>query len=337
VLDSTDKIEVVQAPEAAPDNPDDAGGESAQPAIVLSPSAVGTLLECPRRYFLSRRAAAERPGSQSLVLGTLMHSLLEQAQLERMSALPPPAGQPGFFADLELRAVGELRRRWGELEYPVRWQSAAKLSQAEAMLRRYFAWEQRSAAAGVEIEAVERPFELTLELFGVVVALPGKIDRVEIAGGKRRVVDFKTGQPLLQAEVAASDQLGIYQLALARDTGPTAVAGAGMVFLGKQNKEGLPVEYGQAGLAVLPKRFVLPPAVLLADPPPELRRELRARAEGAEEEPQIAGPFNWVELRAMLAAVVVAQGSYPAVENAKCGRCPFRDSCPIRDEGEQLC
>ncbi|MDR1790273.1 MAG: ATP-dependent helicase [Propionibacteriaceae bacterium] len=291
---------VREFPEApAPRAPED----SAPARFQLSPSALSQLIECPRRYYLARQAHAEAPLGPAAAFGTLVHAVIEQGE---QAVLAAGSLAPGLVVKLREELPAKLRAGWAELEYPARWLSVAGLQRAEAMLGRYLALEQARAAAGVELVAVEQEFEFQVPVSAVELVVKGKIDRLERTEAGLRVVDFKTGAPLSQGEVRYSDQLGVYQMGMGHAAvGEATAAGASMVFLKQGTAKGLATEYAQPPLT-------------------------------AEFDTGITGE-QWLAERLEAAAMILAEGSYPASTNAHCTTCPFASSCPSQEAGRQLC
>ncbi|PFG16884.1 superfamily I DNA/RNA helicase [Propionicimonas paludicola] len=193
----------------------------AAPAVVrLSPSQVGSVLTCARRYFLSRQARADQDPGLPAALGSLVHRLVQQSV------------EHGWGPD---EFAAELDQLWHRLPIEAAWFSATERAEIEAALGRFLAW--RSARAS-ELVGVELPFTLSLELPEATVVLDGQVDWLELAPTGARVVDFKTARRApTKAAVAELEQLGIYQLAINAggfgDRLPAGVAsvGASAVYL----------------------------------------------------------------------------------------------------------
>lgn len=269
-----------------------------QPAtrpIRLRPSQVGAILTCPRRYFLADRARAESGAGEAAQLGSLVHALVQQAVTEGSS--------------LE-ELIERLDQEWHRLPPQAPWRATAEREAVIAALGRFFAWWQarRATFLGVEI-----PFRTELECDGLPIELVGQIDWLERTDAGLSVVDFKTSRrPPTRADVAAMDQLGIYQLAISNgglaEFG-TTVDGAAAVYLRIADRDGArPKEFSQPALSTVP--------------------HLDAEAE--------EGYPTWVHHRVATAAAVVVDGSYPALAGPACRSCAFRRSCPTQDQGQQV-
>jgi superfamily I DNA/RNA helicase len=271
----------------------------------LSGSALESLLTCPRRWFLERRARAGRPATPASRFGTLVHELVA-----RLAA-----------GDLDRAgASAVLAERWDEVGYTAPWQARAQLAAAEAALDRYTVW---AAGAGAP-DGLEIDFDVTVTAGRHPVRLTGRFDRIDAADGEGRawrVVDFKTGQQTpTRAAAAANLQMGVYQAALAAARPGDRVAGASLVYLRAGGDA--PKVLAQPGLDGAP---YLPDEPYYAG----LSEAGRARLG-----PQADYP-NWVEHALAAAALVLEEGSFPAVGSGGCRHCPVRAGCPAQAVDEE--
>ena len=270
-------------------------------SIRLSPSQVGEILTCPRRYFLNRSARAGGPPVVSASLGSVIHLVVQHANRSG-----PDVGEVGGYLDAA----------WQHLRFEAGWLSAVERAEAEVCVERFLAWREQRPN---ELVGTEGPFEMTVHAEQHEVTVAGTVDRLErTPQGRLQVVDFKTGRVApTRAEVAGMEQLGIYQLAV--EAGALAVdgshgaggsAGAAAVFLRKPGaRDDLPREFSQDPLSVRPH---------LSEDPAEM-----------------AFP-TWVHHRISQAAAVVADGQYHAAPGPQCRRCAFADSCPASGRGGQV-
>jgi len=267
--------------------------------VRLSPSQVGSVLTCPRRYFLAREARGEGEPGLAASLGSLVHLLVQQAVTE------------GWGIDA-LRS--QLDQSWHRLRFEAAWLSATERVEVELGLARFLAWRQIRDAALVGVEV---PFELSLPVDGFTVVLDGKVDWLERTDAGLRVIDFKTSRSApTKAAVAGLEQLGVYQLAVSAG-GFDAVApgvhypdGAAAVYLRLPGRpEDLPRQFDQESLERVPHLGV-----------------------DAEEEQYP----NWAHQRVADAARIVADGSFPATPGAQCRTCAFASSCPASGRGGQV-
>lgn len=258
--------------------------------LVLTPSQLQAVLACPRQYFLSREVKADPPRSSSALLGSVIHALAEHALSE------------GLTAD---NALDYLDRVWDDIPFPAPWFSQSERAAAEAAVMRFMGWQ--AAHDYADVLGVEVPFEADVEVDGATVTLMGSVDRLERdSSGKLRIIDFKSARALpTQAEAAASEQLGVYQLAadagafdeLAPSTGS---AGAQLVFL-RHGEDDAPKVLSQDALGARPH---------LSDDPEEL-----------------AYP-TWVHHRIAQARQVLVSGRFDATPGRACRWCSFASSCP---------
>ncbi|MCL2481891.1 MAG: ATP-dependent helicase [Propionibacteriaceae bacterium] len=280
---------------------------SPQP-VTLSASQVESLLACPRRWFLSHQALADRPQSARTRIGSALHALIQD----------PDAG-------LE-QMVENLRARWDEIEFPAEWMRRTEFDQACLCLERFDALNRARSR-----EVLAREASVAVDLVsGGPVRVQGRIDTVERDDASRVwIVDFKTGQQLpTRAQAAANIQLGLYQLAalagglVVVDSEHSAVAGAELVYLSKEAGKGsrLPKVLAQESLQQVPH---------LGDEPvmPILSTHL---AEGIRDPRQYP---TWVHHRVAIAASIVRSGDYSPVAGPDCRTCSFTHGCPIAAEG----
>ncbi|MBA8795637.1 superfamily I DNA/RNA helicase/RecB family exonuclease [Friedmanniella endophytica] len=280
--------------------------------VQLSGSQLASVLDCPRQWFLARRAAAESSRSTAASFGSVVHVLAE------FGADFGTGDDPDRTAARQ-QVSDHLESVWDQLDFDANWLSDVERIEAESAYERFVAWQE--AQTDRTLLGTEVPFACELELDGERMRLTGTADRVERdAAGRIRIVDFKTGRRApTGAEVAVQDQLGVYQLAVAqgafRDvTGDDhRCGGAELVYLRLPDGEtGLPKVFGQASLEDVPFPHGAP------DP-----------ADGT------AHP-TWVHRRLAEAAAVIRSERFVARPGPSCRYCPFRASCPARTEGRMV-
>jgi len=206
--------------------------------VRLSPSQVGSVLTCARRYFLARQARGDQDPGLPAALGSLVHRLVQQSVELGWGAAE--------FAE-------QLDQLWHRLPIEAAWFSATERAEIEVALSRFLAWR---SARNSELVGVELPFSLSLELPEVTVVLDGQVDWLEVSPAGARVVDFKTARRApTKAAVAELEQLGIYQLAVTSggfgDRLPAGIgsAGASAVYLRvAERASGQPKEFLQPAL-----------------------------------------------------------------------------------------
>lgn len=269
--------------------------------IRLSPSQVGALLTCPRRYFLQRPVQAEGVQGPSASLGAVIHTLVQFARTDNLA-----------LADLS----GHLDRVWDRLPFEAAWMSAGERVEAELALSRFLAWQE--GAGHEEVLGVEIPFAVDLQVNGQDVTIAGAVDRLErTASGGLRVVDFKTARRIpTRSEIAGMEQLGVYQLAIEEGAfeqvapGERRSAGARVVYLRHSDPaDDLPRQFDQPGLSDRPHLSTEPAEVSFP---------------------------TWVHHRVATAAGIVARGRFEAQAGGHCRSCPFATSCPASSRGGQV-
>ena len=292
------------------------GRRPVDPIVHLSGSQVGSLLSCPRQWFLSRRAGADARRTSSAGFGTVVHTLAEHAMLEAKS--------PDELAD-------QLDRVWHQIPFEAPWLSDTERAEAQTALERLSEW--NASVAHREVVGVEVPFSVTVRVAGSHLQLTGKVDRLDRdTDGRLHIVDFKTGRSVPTRDaVAAHDQLGVYQVAATlgafdEQAGPGAgVAGAEVVFL--RHPEGV----GSPGPKVLRQGSISDRPYLDHEPDLAMLDEADRREIGSQHDYQ-----TWVHHRLATAARVVERDRFVATRGAGCTWCPFSTSCPAQPQGRQV-
>lgn len=253
---------------AAPRGRSAAQGGGRLPAA-LSASAVDTLRRCPYQFFgrvllgLREQDELEKEADKR-DYGTWLHAVLHQFHEERLAAVEPldDGERLQQAAQAQMRALG-----LSPAEFLPFSASFARFAP------RYLAWLAEQEAAGRHYQAGEldrevHPWPEDERLSGL--RLRGRIDRVDLAGDTRLLVDYKTGSVAgLKAKVAQpleDTQLAVYA-ALMQGAGEGAALAA--QYLALDDAKGLAaVEHPEVDRSA---------AVLLAG----LREDLLALAEGA--------------------------------------------------------
>ncbi len=177
-------------PVRAPDEP-----------VQISASALGAILDCPMRWFLSREAAGESTRSSSLGFGSVIHALAEHMSTH------------DTVQASDLHAL--LDSVWDRLAFESPWIADRERAEAERVIDRFVSWHDgrpERTFVGSEV-----PFSVQVDLgSGERAHLTGQLDRVErAADGHVRVVDFKTSKNApTDSSIAANPQLALYQLAV---------------------------------------------------------------------------------------------------------------------------
>ena len=206
--------------------------------IVLTPSQLSSVLQCPRQFFLASQAKAEPPRSSSALLGTVIHALAQHALTEGLTAE---------------NALDYLDAVWAGIPFPAPWFSTSERVAAEQAVARFMGWQE--AHDDADVVGVEVPFTVDLDIEGEPVTLVGSVDRLERdAAGRLRVVDFKSGRSApTVAEAASSEQLGVYQLVVdAGGFGPSGGSGGGQLVYLRLGDDAYPKVFYQPPLAERP-------------------------------------------------------------------------------------
>lgn len=273
--------------------------------IVMSGSQLGSVLECPRRWFLSRKVRADRARGSAASFGSVVHVLVQHATT---SGIPP------------LQLAGELDTVWDQIAFDAVWLAGTERVEAESALQRFANWQ--AERPGNTVVGVELPFSTTVRLPTPTgpeeVTITGSIDRLERdALGRHLVVDFKTGRSIPREDAVRTDpQLGLYQLAVSLGAvegvpAGSELAGGELVYLRHDapRRTDIARSYGQPSLT--------------AEPWPA----------GVEPQP---GLDSWVHQLLAQAAGTIRSGEFPALTNDFCRFCSFAASCPAQREGQQV-
>jgi superfamily I DNA/RNA helicase/RecB family exonuclease len=284
---------------------------AAEAPVQLSGSQLGTLLACPRQWFLARQARAESGRHPAATFGSVVHVLAEHG-----ARIP-------FEANDELgRLSDQLDQVWSSINFDAKWLSAVERVEAESAVERFLAWQETRESQ--QLLGTEVSFRCEVELGTERVQLTGTADRVERdPDGRIRIIDFKTSRVEPRgSDVATQEQLGVYQLAVAAGAfgdvvGPDArPAGAELVYLRLPEAGGvLPKVFGQASLDDVPF------------PVEETQAELT---------PAMMRQPTWVHRRLLSAAQLVRKEQFDARIGTACRYCSFRGSCPAQPVGRQV-
>ncbi|MGD9618400.1 MAG: ATP-dependent helicase [Mycolicibacterium sp.] len=193
--------------------------------VILSPSTLQTLSDCPLRWLLERHGGSTARDLRS-VLGSLVHALVAEV------------------GKTEAQLLGELETVWSQLPFEARWHADNELARHQEMLSSFFHWR-----ANTRHELTEVGTEV--ELDGQVtrddgehpeVRVRGRLDRLERDGeGRLVVVDIKTGKsPVSKDDAQSHAQLAIYQLAVAEGllSDGDQPGGGRLVYIGKSGGGG---------------------------------------------------------------------------------------------------
>ena len=299
-----------------------------------------------RRNLVDPEAAPGERGQAASVLAQLAAGGVRGAHPEQWWGLPPlSTAEPLAGPDDEIRVspskVDSVRRctlRWllesigatdgsgtaqalGTLVHRLaeRLVAAPDLSRAELIAELDECWRQLGLPAGWTARAQHRraeqmvdkllawhranprtplAAEASLDLTLGRVRLHGQADRIEAdEEGRLHVVDFKTGRTAIRLdEVAENAQLAAYQLGIRH-----------------HGFEGLDGEPGGAELVYL---------------------GTDRKSAAVLDQEALTG--DWAEQLVAEAGEAMAGSEFPAQQNASCGFCPVRTSCPAQDDGRAV-
>lgn len=258
--------------------------------VVITGSSLETLLECPRRWFLSRRAKAEAGRKSRASVGDVVHLLAKHAATDNLSAA-------------QMRA--KLDEVWLQIPFETEWLSVTERSEIDQAVERFSRYHHHNPNT---LLGVERRFRVPLTIAGAEVVLDGTVDRLERQpDGRLRVVDLKTGRRVSkETDVADDAQLGIYQLVASMGAfddlapGERSVAPPALLFL--RDGDALPTLVAQPSIDEVP------------------------RLVGVEPGP---GP-TWVHDRIAQGVEIIRGARFDAVECDACRYCVFAASCPAQ-------
>lgn len=177
----------------------------------MSPSQADLYNRCPRVYAIERRLRLGDPTSVYMQSGSLIHSALEQAEMQILGS--------NLRHNTVEAALKALRAEWTKADFGTGPLNQAWLAKAERIVTKlYEAWPD---SAGVPVELEKK---VSLEVDGVM--WHGVIDRLERVDDGLRVIDYKTGQNMPSLDEAeVSIQLGFYAIAInALEDQPNVVA-----------------------------------------------------------------------------------------------------------------
>ena len=167
------------------------------PDATLSATAIEAYDTCPLKFKLSREWRIPGPVSAAMLYGNVMHSVLRDFHEAEKQGRPR---DEGFVLELFQQMMDETR-----FDDPI--QARLYHEQGARQLCEYI--QLRNSAPRLPVLHAEQNFEVKIS--GVRVR--GRMDRVDDEGGRRRIVDFKTGKAYDQRKADNSIQLGIYALA----------------------------------------------------------------------------------------------------------------------------
>ncbi len=272
---------------------------SADEPVLLSASALESILACPAKWFLEREAGGVSPSTAAQGFGLVVHALAD-----RMGK--------GELADTD-DLMSYVDRVWSQISFRTPWSRSREREEVRAALARFVAWHSRPGARTVVATEQHLSAEVTLP-DGSQVRLNGYADRLELdEDGRVVVIDLKTSKyPPPDKDLPTNAQLGLYQYAVDHGAVDELLAG-------HPESTGGPVRAGGAELI-------------------QLRREVKGGAkvqQQAPQEPDADGHLP-VEKQLMEAVRVVRGEEFPARAGSHCDHCSFHAICPVKGAGTVL-
>lgn len=199
--------------------------EGVQPEVVLSPSTLQMLTDCPLRWLLERHGGSDGRDVRSTV-GSLLHALVSDS------------------GKSESQLINDLEKVWEDLPFEAKWYSDNELTRHRAMLETFTRWraDSRDRLTEVATEIDVDGVIVEASSAGPGVRVRGRLDRLERDQADRLVVvDLKTGKsPVTKDDAQKHAQLATYQLAVAAGLLPHGdePGGGRLVYLGKPGAAG---------------------------------------------------------------------------------------------------
>ena len=197
--------------------------------VPIRPSKFEAYTECQLRALLTELGATDATDEAAASLGTLIHSVAEQA--------PDDA--------TEQQLVELLEAGWAEIDFGAQWHADQERVRAQRMLAELARWLSGSRDR-LRLVAKEAGFSVQVG----EALLSGKVDRLERdSDGRLVVIDFKTGKSRYpEKDLAGHPQLAAYQVAVTEggftDGTPAESGGASLVQLSAANTRGSEQQQG---------------------------------------------------------------------------------------------
>ena len=174
--------------------------------LALSASDIETYRACPLKYKFARVLRVPQEPTINQRFGIVIHQVLERYHQDD-PALPARPARPRSLEEL----LGLLETSWRRAGFGTSTDEEVQLwHKAEDALRKYHA---RFHAEDVEPMWFERSFSFTLGRH----TLRGRVDRVDRrADGSYELIDYKTGRPKSEEQLAGDVQLTLYAVAAER-------------------------------------------------------------------------------------------------------------------------
>ena len=196
--------------------------------VVLSASDIDTYRTCPLKYKFARVFRIPQEPTVHQRFGIVVHQVLE-----RFHGRP---GASGTLAEL----LGLLDASWRRGGFGDSEEERQLRGKAATALQRYH---ERFQADEAEPMWFERAFTFRLGPH----LLRGRVDRVDrLPGGEYELIDYKTGRPKSQAQLAEDVQLSLYAVG-AREAWSLQSSQQAYYYLLDDEKVSLPADDGDRG------------------------------------------------------------------------------------------
>ena len=174
------------------------GTNGEQGPIRVRASDVGSMLACPRLWFMQQRANASPVRGEGAEFGLIAHWLFDAC------------AEPGLPLAVTQNQLDEI---WASASFQAPWRAQTQRRELDDAVGRFVAW--RDARPRRRLLGTEIAFTQVWPTPLGDVQVTGRVDRLEMdASGRLVVIDYKTKT---QADVDEyKDQLGIYEVAVHR-------------------------------------------------------------------------------------------------------------------------
>jgi DNA helicase-2/ATP-dependent DNA helicase PcrA len=196
--------------------------------LVLSASDIETYRTCPLKYKFARVFRIPSEPTLNQRFGIVVHQVLERFHAR--------AGTAGSLAEL----LGLLDASWRRGGFGDSEEERQLRGKAAAALERYY---ERFQAEESQPMWFERAFTFKLGPH----LLRGRVDRVDrLPGGEYELIDYKTGRPKSQAQLAEDVQLSLYAVG-AREAWSLESSQQAYYYLLDDEKVSLPIDGADRG------------------------------------------------------------------------------------------
>ncbi|MEA2428423.1 MAG: hypothetical protein QOF37_2051, partial [Thermoleophilaceae bacterium] len=220
----------------------------------LSAGALETFADCPVKWLVDRilRPEALEPDPEQLVRGSFAHAVLEKTYSRLGAAVTPANLQQA--EELLLEELKSQQEHYRISPKETRFRTAVRRLEFDLLrhLRREAETGSEFAPGHLELGFGGANDELPpLRIGGEGVEITGRIDRVDVSGGRAVVQDYKTGKttfPVASWEDRNRLQVALYMLAVRELLELEPVAGLYVALAGGKGPRGLVLEDSADGV-----------------------------------------------------------------------------------------